>query len=62
MPGELDAAPGSTNRSWYVGSARSSSDSGGAMPSASNHVVSTLTHTLPLSTGVSRWSSSPGSA
>ena len=32
------------------------------MPSASNHVVSMLTHTLALSTGVSLWSSSPGSA
>ena len=59
-PVELDAAPGSTKRSSYAGSMRSSSDSGGAIPSAANHVVSTLTQTLPLSTGVSL-PSSPGS-
>ena len=59
MPGELVDAPGVTNRSAYAGSVRSSRVRGGAMPSRSNHVVSTLTHTSPTSIGVSR---SPPSA
>ena len=62
MPGELVVAAGVTNRPSYAGSVRSSSVSGGATPSRSNQVSSMLTQTLPLSTGVSAWSSSPGSA
>ena len=62
MPVELVAAPGSTKRSLYAGSVRSSSVFGGAWSWSANQVSSTLTQTLPLSTGVSRCSSSPGSA
>ena len=59
MPGELVAAPGGTKRSWYAGSVRSSSVSGAARPRSANQVVSTLTHTLPVSIGASRSVPSP---